>query len=207
MSSILRGKMPIKAFASRSWTYERSSLETCGDTGRRRGYHRKHWHMRPVLTERISVPSSEPPTVPALPWSLGSQRSWVWKLQSCFNDHQRWGEARANCWFDPSTKVLPANPSLLQPGCWTGQPRPTPPLPGDEQRAVPPLETLSRVPPPIPFLAGALVALIERLQFATTFRHMGEPRHGAGERAGHHHLPAFNQTEQRDGSTSGFHNG
>jgi len=62
-------------------------------------------------------------------------------------------------------------------------------------------------PPPIPFLAGALVALIERLQFATTFRHMGEPQHGAGECAGPRHLPAFNQTEQQGGSTSGFHNG
>jgi hypothetical protein len=115
MSSILRGDMPIKAFASRSWTYERSSLETCGDTGRRRGYHRKHWHMRPVLTERISVPSSEAPTVRALPWSTGSQRFWVWKLPSCFNAHQRWGEARANCWFDSSTKVWPTTPSLASP--------------------------------------------------------------------------------------------
>jgi hypothetical protein len=38
-----------------------------------------------------------------------------------------------------------------------------------------------------------LVALIERLQVATTFRHTRKPQHGAGERAGRHRLPAFNQ--------------
>jgi hypothetical protein len=91
--------------------------------------------MRPVLTERISVPSSEAPTVPALPWSTGSQRFWVWKLPSCFNAHQRWSEARGNYWLDWSTKVgeppqlatvgVGPQPTPSTPSSFKGDPHPS----------------------------------------------------------------------------------